>query len=58
MAAKNNHTDTVWYILKNISQGVNIKNDHGQRPIHLAARSGHHQVVVLLLKTGSDLNDK
>ena len=58
IAAKNNHADTVWYILKNISQGINARNNFGQKPIHLAAKLGHHHVVILLIKAGSDLNDR
>lgn len=58
VTAKNNQTDTLWYILKNISQDVNNKNNYGQRPIHLAAKYGHYHAIILLIKAGSDLNDR
>ncbi|RDD36842.1 Transient receptor potential cation channel subfamily A member 1 [Trichoplax sp. H2] len=58
VAAKNNHRDTVWYILKCISQDINARNNFGQRPIHLAAKYGHYRIIVLLSDAGSELNDR
>jgi ankyrin repeat protein len=38
--------------------GLFEEDDNGWQPIHLAARSGHINVIDFLLKNGADLNAK
>ncbi|RDD41697.1 Transient receptor potential cation channel subfamily A member 1 [Trichoplax sp. H2] len=58
VATKNNHRDTVFYILKHITQEVNLRNNYGQKPIHVAAINGHDRVLTLLIKYRSDLDSR
>jgi ankyrin repeat protein len=37
---------------------VNAKDDHGQTPLHAAAREGLKEVVELLIAAGADVNAK
>ena len=57
-ATKNNHRDTVWYILKYITQEVNFRNNYGQKPIHLAAQNGHDRVLILLIQYRCDIDGR
>ena len=59
LASKNNHRDTVKYILEcNKAKDINLRNSSGQKAIHLAAKFGHNRVVNHLIKFGAEINNK
>lgn len=56
-AAKAGKLSHVAFLLKNFAN-INVKDDKGNLPIHLAARNGHSSVVSLLLACGADFTSK
>ena len=53
------HAKTMSYYLQKVPlvpSDVNIFNNEGLAPIHLAVINGHHQIILLLWKAGAKLN--
>jgi ankyrin repeat protein len=51
------NTERLLYLINN-DVNVNTKNEYGQIPLHLAARSGHKEVAKLLIANGSLVDEK
>lgn len=56
-ACKTGDYETVKYLLTSSqNEGINAQDVEGLLPLHVAARSGHHFLVELLVDNGSDIN--
>lgn len=53
MACANGHIGIVKFLICDINEPVNIKNDEGNTPLHWAAINGHFEIVEFLLQNGA-----
>lgn len=53
LAVLNNHEQTLHLLLQNFPELINYPNDDFMTPLHLAAMSGYHNILQLLLDLGA-----
>jgi ankyrin repeat protein len=52
-AARYGHTDKVREFARGGEELVNSKNETGETPLHIAAKDGHNDIVIILMEKGA-----
>ncbi|XP_012683118.1 receptor-interacting serine/threonine-protein kinase 4 [Clupea harengus] len=55
LAAEEGHCEVMRVLLESWPDAVNVQDEHGLTPLHLAVRGGHTSVICLLLSHGVEL---
>lgn len=57
-ASRQGNTEAVSSLIKKGIKNVNIKDDRGNTPLHIAALNAHIELAILLIEQGADINAK